>query len=563
MACSYSLLLCSAVVWASTPFILQVVQENEQSNHVPIEAYPLAEHEAVGFHELPEQLSVTTGEETPGYILLNPYRTSPLTALLFVRSEGTAIEVCVQGFDGPESDLHYTLSTAIGASVAVPLIGMYPNRDNTVVLTQHCDNLTQSCTDAAKKQWRIRTQVDPGLLPKITVDAKQGGTYYASMIELAPGAPAEHLSQGMRTVPMIFDRFGKVRWMLVIDRAHYTEPNDFLSTGYLVFGSQGADGDPQHLYQYDLLGQQVHRWPVPTGTLAPHHHVQETRQGTLLVPLSKPKQPFSLVAEFASDGTVVRTVDIAKVLLQGLDMGEQDKLTARQADWLHINSVIDDPHDQTWIVSVRNQFIAKIDPVTKQLRWVFGDESLPWYQTALQHQALTWSAEAWPPQGQHHVSLIAGGDLLVFNNGTQWQSNEVIDPENSRKRSAVSRYRIDEGQQRVTEVMRLPLPAPYVFSSVVSNVQYLPSGHWLVAQGESLPVPKHAWQLFYRWIKEQIVPVTAADMPSRILEWDAQGQLIFTALIDQYSGKRPLQTLYRGARVDLIDLLQRTGYKIS
>ena len=69
-------------------------------------------------------------------------------------------------------------------------------------------------------------------------------------------------------------------------------------------------------------------------------------------------------------------------------------------------------------MSSRENFLIKLNYLTHEIVWIFGDPTKYWYTfPSLRAKALTLSAGGDYPIGQHATSITADGYLMVFNDG--------------------------------------------------------------------------------------------------------------------------------------------------
>lgn len=87
-------------------------------------------------------------------------------------------------------------------------------------------------------------------------------------------------------------------------------------------------------------------------------------------------------------------------------------------DWFHLNASTYDPSDNTVIVSSRENFLIKLNYLTHDIVWIFGDPTKYWYTfPSLRAKALILDAGGDYPIGQHAVSVTSDGYVMVFNDG--------------------------------------------------------------------------------------------------------------------------------------------------
>lgn len=130
----------------------------------------------------------------------------------------------------------------------------------------------------------------------------------------------------------------------------------------------------------------------------------------------------------------------------------------------HINS-IDLDKNENLIISTRNlDEITKIDRKTGKIIWRFGGKN---NQFNIMNDSVKFSA-------QHSVTVLANGNLLVYDNGTY----------NSPPIARAIEYKLDEDAKSATVVWKYS-NVPYVQSKFWGNAQRLSNGNTFIAWGMS------------------------------------------------------------------------------
>lgn len=168
-------------------------------------------------------------------IIINPYKISPLTALiLFETEKEVSISLTVVGKD-EQSSYHNTFSK--GKRHCIPIYGLYPDYDNRVILAY----------EDYQKEYIIKTEKLPDMFSKnlnINTDqlafVKDGDYYYA------------------------LDNNSDVRWFFT--KKYFGEIKQ-LNNGHLLLGSDILlDYNlSQEILEIDLNGKIYHSYYVPNG----------------------------------------------------------------------------------------------------------------------------------------------------------------------------------------------------------------------------------------------------------------------------------------------------------
>ena len=147
---------------------------------------------------------------TPITVTLNPNGNAPLSAVaVFTTKNDALVQVDVQG-EIPVTHLEGTP----GKTHTVPILGLYPGRTNTVVLTIRVPRLKPEIQTLS-----ITTAPLPAFFPAVTVTASA-----APLMEPGMNLCAFQYSGGgvLRSFPFMVDAGGAVRWYL--DLSAYGAP---------------------------------------------------------------------------------------------------------------------------------------------------------------------------------------------------------------------------------------------------------------------------------------------------------------------------------------------------
>lgn len=255
-----------------------------------------------------------------------------------------------------------------------------------------------------------------------------------------------------------------------------------------------------------LLGDTVNSWRAATNRTIDFHDGVPTSHGTILYisddsrvitnyPTSStnpnaPRQTanvmFNRIVEVSgTNGTTVN--DWA--LIDMLDPMRIDYLTFTLRNTLgwdseHANAVIEDPRDDTLIVSMRHQDAVIKFTRTGQLKWILGPHEN--WGPAFQPYLLTpvGSPFAWN-YGQHAPMITPQGTLLVYDDGNFRASpfDASITDQNNYSRAV--EYDINEDTMEVRQVWEYGSAIPeQLYTSRVGNADWLTnSGNVLVTFG--------------------------------------------------------------------------------
>lgn len=433
-------------------------------------------------------------EEKPLYkteVNLNPNRIAPLTALVNISSEKVFKASYTVLGETPISQNFIQESERI----QLPIVGLYPGRTNKVALKLEFEEETKLDT------LLITTASIPIFFPRIEInklnrDKMESGLH---------GCDIHYANHGkFRSIPMIFDDQGVIRWYLNLSFAQsMVSPFQRLKNGNLLMV------DRFNIYQFNMLGQMLNQVTIDNN-YGMHHDVMELPNQDLLICVGTRNNYITLDGEkVISDSDfiihfdtkrnkIVKQWDLAK----HLDVSRDDLNFFRKGDWLHMNGLDFNSKDSTIIVSAKNQGLIKIS-WKDELKWILspnknwgkagrdgtGNSTQPYVLSAVNSDDKPFSnsiqkgdksADKFDfPWGPHAPEILENGNILVFDNGTYRQF------ENEIKYSRAVEYEINEETRTVKQIWQYGKERGEEFySSIVSDVDVLPNtGNILVSSG--------------------------------------------------------------------------------
>lgn len=329
--------------------------------------------------------------------------------------------------------------------MVIPVFGLYANHNNTV-------NLAIEFQDASVQEMpaSIATPayVDPNLIydhPEVLKQRQPsqsiGFNYF--ILKSYVGAP------------IVMDTDGEVRWV------GPPVPSGFHS----VFTGNGlVVGEPTtvkvHRMEFDGVLSTASVLGPPS--LTKFHHNMTVGKTALLAMFDAEENGVAnletIIAEITASGAVLKLWNLAEIISEHMGAGGDDPtLFVRPGiDWFHSNDVIYDSSDDSLIISSRENFVIKIGYATGDVRWILGDPTKYWYSfPSLRAKALQLTAGGNYPVGQHALSLLPDGQILLFNNGRASLNAPSGAPIGvDMAYSAVGSYRIDPETKQATETSR-------------------------------------------------------------------------------------------------------------
>ncbi|MDX1471436.1 MAG: aryl-sulfate sulfotransferase [Flavobacteriaceae bacterium] len=435
--------------------------------------------------------------------VLNPNGNAPLTAILNV-SANQPYSATVKVLGETEIEQSYG---EVSDNFSVPVLGLYPNRTNLVVLNlQHENGQT---TDTI----RIPTAPLPNHFPIIEVNK-------VNREKMEPGlhmADTHFANFGeFLSAPIIFDDEGQVRWYLDLSfEGKMLGPFQKLKDGYILVGGR------HKLYKYDMLGKRVKTMEI-NPYYGMHHDIVELPNGQLLIPIGTRDANIEVNGETIvtdSDFIMLFDPETSRIVKQWdmakhLDVIRDEMDYFKQEDWLHMNGLAFVEKDSSIIVSGRNQGIAKIS-WNDELKWILSPKQ-GWGKAGRNMNgintneflltAVNKDGEPYPKDvqagkvspedfdfswGPHAPKLLPNGNLILFDTGAYRNFGH----ENRYSRAV--EYAINEGDKTVKQIWQYGKErGDELYSMIVSDVDYLPqTENILVTAGYLTPKTNHSGKI--------------------------------------------------------------------
>jgi hypothetical protein len=345
-----------------------------------------------------------------------------------------------------------------GTNHWLPLLGFKPGATNEIQVT--VSGRDQSTAGAAQPLEFIAPSL-PADFPKINVLLSEPNLMEPGYTLFVADVLNEHTNY-----ITILDPDGNVVWYSPV------QFNDF-DVRQLPNGDLFLPDQFNRFIEVNLLGQIVKTWTPPPGYPVNLHDGVPTPEGTILylsdsnrvvygfpsndtdpgAPLATVTVDDNPVVEMsATDGSLINT-------WSPLDMLEPTRISYLTYDYgyyvadnEHANAVIEDPSDQSIIVSLRNQnAVFKFSRSTGQLKWILGPPAN--WSAAFQPYLLTpvGTPFAWN-YAQHAPSLTPQGTLLLYDDGNYRASPYDFAVPDQNNYSRAVEFSINETNMQVSEV---------------------------------------------------------------------------------------------------------------
>lgn len=331
-------------------------------------------------------------------VILDPYGTSPLSAVIvFSTEEEMGGTITVKG-KAPENDISGTFPAE--RNHIVPVYGLYNGETTQVEL---------ALEDGTTNTVEITTEKLDINIGTIEIDMKDSTAYDYSSLTMVCSSGGSLLA---------VDGAGDVRWYYTaggtlgvhqLENGHLMTPTAFTLTG--MYYKSG-------LQEIDLSGKVYKEYAIPGGM---HHDFQELSNGNLLVAGDSPELTSleDYVVEIDREtGAVVWELDMAD-LLDKEDGTSASMLLdgSEEIDWFHNNGVWYDEANDLILLSARHlDAIVAVKKSDKSLAWILGDPT-GWeldekYFFTPKGENFEWQ------YAQHQVTMLDNGDIMMFDNGS-------------------------------------------------------------------------------------------------------------------------------------------------
>lgn len=409
--------------------------------------------------------------ETKGYtmdnpnIILDPYKTSPLTALILLETEEEVTPTVK--IEGKDENTTYEYTFNKGKEHYLSIYGLYPDKDNKVEVSY--DN----GEEVIKKTYTITTEPLPDdfILPTSVESNKDklGNELY-------------FFSPSSTGYTCAYDVNGDVRWYLT---NYALWDNTRLENGHMLVSTERLINSPYYmtgLYEIDLLGKIYTEYSLKGGY---HHDYYELPSGNLLVASDDFYNEDGTVEDYIVEldretGEIVKTFDLKDIL--NMEDGKSENWI--EYDWFHNNSVWYDEDTNSITLSGRHQdAVINIDYDSGELNWIIGDPTN--WSEEYQKYFFTPVGDDFEWQWSQHAAMITPeGYVFIFDNGNNKSKNEddYVDAEDGYSRGVM--YKIDTEKMTIEQIWEYGKERGSDFySPYISDVDYLEENHYIVHSG--------------------------------------------------------------------------------
>lgn len=391
------------------------------------------------------------------YVKLNPYQTSPLSALIIFKTKSAAkVAYTIEGKTANTS-ISNQVNGKYSKEHQVPLVGLYAEYNNRITLKATYRN---GITDI--KHLTIKTGQLPEYVSKAKVVVSKKDT---DQMELGKNK----LTVFNRTTkePFAVDSNGEVRWYSTLYSQHMLKK---WTKGHLMMLTKSNQSDETYndLIETDLLGRiyKEFKFSAKTGstdatkseiqyTTLIHHDLTRLPNGNILATVSDGSKYYKedTLAEISyKTGKVVKVIDFKRILPKSMwksfARGDDGKM-----DWFHQNSVDYDKKDHSILISSRNQdLIMKLDYRTNKIKWIYSGKKRQSWPPKYRKYLLKRTKGTTITGGQHGLYLLNQEkgieNIILYNNNISVTNGNQ---KTSGKYSEGIIYKINDKQKTITQ----------------------------------------------------------------------------------------------------------------
>lgn len=423
------------------------------------------------------------------YIKVNPYETSPLTALItFKTNKAAKVTYTVQG-KSEGTSITNTVNGGYTKKHQVPVVGLYANYSNRVTL-----HVTYKNGKTATKNVSLKTGDLPTYIKRAKIRVSKKDT-----TKISSGHNKLTLMNRTTKEPFAVDSDGQVRWYSTNYSQHTVEQ---WSKGRLMILTKEKKSSQLYndLIETDWLGRvyKEYSFAHKTGSsdggekekTVIHHDLLELPNHNILATVSDgSKYKEDILVEIShKSGKVVKIIDFKKILPKSM-WKKYKKDKSGDVDWLHQNSVDYDSNDHSIVISSRNQdLIMKLDYNTKKIKWIYSGKSKKDWPRKYRKYLLKKDGNTTITGGQHGLYILkdvnsdaSKTDILLYNNNIAVTNGNK---KTSGKYSEAVQYRVDAKKMTIKQTWSYGKDLGQEnFTPIIGYAEKQSNGNYLITFG--------------------------------------------------------------------------------
>lgn len=423
------------------------------------------------------------------YVKVNPYETSPLTALvIFQTSQKAKVTYTVEGKTSKTS-ITNTVNTGYTTKHQVPIVGLYANYENTVKVTvKYKDGTTQTTT------LKMKTGSLPKYLSQDNIEVTKN-----DKDKMQIGKNELTVINRTTKQPYAVDADGQIRWYSTHWSQHTIEQ---LKNGHILLQTKLNDSSKAYNYllEQDYLGRVYKEYKFNSSAgnkeqkgypaTVIHHDVTEMPNGDLIATVNDGSDKYvedTIVQISHKTGKIVKVIDLKRILPAKMYLEYKKKTDSGQYDWLHVNAVDYDTTDGGLLISARNQdLIMKLDYKTEKIEWIYCNKKKSEWPLKYRNKLLTPANKQTAYTGGQHGLYVLSNDgqkerILLYDNNIAVTNG---DKDTSGQYSQAIEYVIDTKKKTIKQVWDYGKSlGKDNFTSIIGYAQRLTNGNTLVDFG--------------------------------------------------------------------------------
>lgn len=461
------------------------------------------------------------------YIKLNPYKTSPLTALIVFQTDQAAeVSYTVKG-DIDNTSITNKVNGGYSTTHQVPIVGLYADKVNQVTI-----NVTYKDGTTATQTIEIKTGSLPKYIKNATIKVKN-----TDKSKMDIGDNKLTIINRTTKEPFAIDADGNVRWYLTDYSQHTIEQ---ISNGHMLVLTKKKESSQVYndLIETDVLGRVYKEYSFDSKTKSNdsgnakdettviHHDLLELPNHDILATVSDgSKYKEDVMVQIShKTGKVVKVIDLKKILPSSMyknyKAGSDGKV-----DWFHQNAVDYDKSDNSIMISGRNQdMIMKLNYKTNEIIWIYSGKKKATWPKKYRDKILVPTQGTTITGGQHGLYLLKhdgdSEDIILYDNNIDVTNG---DKKTSGKYSQAVEYKIDTKKMTIDQTWSYGKNLGKAnFTSIIGFAERESNGNTLIDFG------------FKNNGKE-----------SNIIEVDSEGNQVFNVTMKNASSKAYAYRAYR------------------
>lgn len=488
------------------------------------------------------------------FVMIDPYQMNPLSAVVLFTADHAADYTITVDAEHDYAQLVTTVARNAGI-VALPIIGLFPAKDNTVHISNGDSQITLTLT--TEKLPSDFQDID--LISSSPTKMELGFTLFVACFD--------------HSYTALLDQDGAVRgYFSNTNMAHGTSVIT-LRNGHLLGAGDELKQVPYNmtsLWEFDWLGKIYREIEIPNGV---HHDVSELSDGKLLVVSNNAnmfqtgtREDVAIVVDSTS-GSITETYDFRAILDETRDPFTNfhpNILNALNIDWMHMNAAIM-TEDYPWLIvssPIQSQVVA-IDRVTREIQWILGPHEgyegssaflAPYLLTPIGDE-FKWS---W---AQHHPMVLPDQDqdpdtidLVMLDNGQvkSFTQEGAVDPKDNTSRAV--HYRIHWRDRTVEQLWDYGTErGNELYATFLGDANRMANGNTLITFGGQLKQNGVTVDKIIDGVLGETI------VTSRVVEVDLNHNVVYEVAINNTPSTTSAET-YQAVRVDLTEASVLDGF---